>query len=195
MSFRDYLSDEKPKYTVEPPDVSNYRQPHERFGDFAYSDPYPGLVKDFLTILNKKSGEYNKLTKNIDDYFRTEKEIIKKNNEIKERNIKIRKSAPNFITGSKERHRTQIKYLEGELRFLNDRKTRRFSDINEYYKQYTDFIKEKYKGNGNPGTINKFIENVVNVSGEIMPNRYGGKSRKYRNKSRKYRNRSRKHRK
>ncbi len=127
MSMMDYFSPEKPKYTVPPPDYSNQRrQPHELVGDFRTVDPSPGLVKDFLTILNKKSGEYKNLTKNIDDYFRYEKEIIKKNNEIKERTIKIRKSAPNFITGSRERHRSNIKYLEGELPFLEKKKKTSF---------------------------------------------------------------------
>jgi hypothetical protein len=185
----DYLSPEKPKYTVPPPDYSNQRrQPHELVGDYRTVDTSPDLVKDFLTILKKKSGEYNNLTKNIDDYFRSEKEIIKKNNEIKERNIKIRKSAPNFITGSRERHRSEIKYLESELSFLEEKKSFSFSIINKYYKQYIDFIKEKYNDNGKPGTINVFIRNVVNA------NRYGGKSRKHKNKGRKHRNKSRKHR-
>jgi hypothetical protein len=197
--MNDYGSPKKTKYTVPQQDISyiQRRQPHELFGDFRVDDPNPRLVKDFLTILNKKSGEYKNLIKNIDDYFIYEKEIIKRNNEIKERNIKIRKSAPNFITGSRERHRSEIKYLESELPFLERKKINRFSVIDKYYNQYINYFKEKFKGGPplTPGTIDDFIRNVVNVSGQIMPNQYyGGKSRKHRNKSRKHRNKSRKHR-
>ena len=195
--MNDYGSPKKTKYTVPPPDYSNQRrQRHELYGDFRADDPNPRLVKDFLTILNKKSGEYKNLIKNIDDYFIYEKEIIKRNNEIKEKNIKIRKSAPNFITGSRERHRDRIKYLQRELHFLESNKINRFSVIDKYYNQYINYFKEKFKGGPTPGTIDDFIRNVVNVSGQIMPNQYyGGKSRKHRNKSRKHRNKSRKHRK